>query len=188
MCILPAFQCLLNFKKAQERSSILWKILSTTHIHVHVCTHTAKSSKTSKKSKKKQTAHTAVHSPDHTHLTFGHHKTIIATLALLPHLQAHSTHTLSTNAPSDQSESAEGVGGACKSDAIARGMRAGLDARMDLLLVGLGGGALPMFINKCIPNVSCYGFMSVCISHTRLSIVSTHTHTHIQTHTHTYTR
>ena len=78
------------------------------------------------------------------------------------------------------------MGEACKSEAKARGMGEGPDARIDLLLIGLGGGALPMFINKCIPNVCCYGFMSVCISHTRLSIVSTHTYTHTHTHTHMY--
>ena len=99
--------------------------------------------------------------PDHTHLTFGHHKAIIATLALLPHLQAHSTHTQSTDTPSDQSESVEGVEGACKNEARAGGMRESLDVRMDLLLVGLGGGALPVFINKCIPNVCCCGFVRV---------------------------
>ena len=127
---------------------------------MHMCTHTqtAKSSKTSKKSKKKQTSHTAVLTPDHTHLTFGHHRAIIATLALLPHLRTHSTHTQSTDAPSDQPESAEGVGGACKGEARAGGTGLDVDAQMNLLLVGLGGGALPMFINKCIPNVSCCSF------------------------------
>jgi hypothetical protein len=116
--------------------------------------HTAKSSKTSKKSKKKQTAHTAMLTPDHTHLTFGHHKVIIATLALLPQWQACSTHTQTTDAPSNQSESAEGVGGAYKGAAGARTLGDGINAPIKLLLVGLGGGALPMFINKCIPNVS----------------------------------
>ena len=33
--------------------------------------------------------------------------------------------------------------------------RGGTGHRIDLLLVGLGGGALPMFVNKCIPNVKC---------------------------------
>ena len=92
--------------------------------------------------------------PDHTHLTFGHHKAVIATLALLPQLQAHSTHTQSTDDPSNQSESAEGVEEACKSASQAGGAGESIDARMKLLVVGLGGGALPMFINKCIPNVS----------------------------------
>ena len=97
--------------------------------------------------------------PDHTHLTFGHHKAIIAALALLhvhvPHLQPHSAYPQSTDAPSDLSGPAERVEGACKSEARAKGMGEGLDAEMNLLLIGLGGGALPMFINKCIPNVSC---------------------------------
>jgi hypothetical protein len=53
-----------------------------------------------KNQKKKQTAHTAMLTPDHTHLIFGHHKAIIATLALLPQWQP---HTQSTDAPSDQS-------------------------------------------------------------------------------------
>ena len=129
-------------------------------------THIAKSSKISKKSKKKQTAHTAALTPDHTHLNFGHHKAIIATLALLQHLLAHPTHTPSAAAPSSHS-TAEG---ACKSEAEDR-QTGDLSAQMDLLLVGLGGGALPMFISKCIPNVSCCGFVHI-----------THTHTH----THTY--
>ena len=63
----------------------------------------------------------------HTHLTFGHHKAIITTLALQPHLQARSTHTQSIDAPSDQSESVEGVGGACKSEARAGGTGEGFD-------------------------------------------------------------
>ena len=33
---------------------------------------------------------------------------------------------------------------------------------IDLLLVGLGGGALPMFINKRIPNVS-FLLSTMCI-------------------------
>ena len=92
---------------------------------------------------------------DHTHLTFGHHKAIITTLALLPHLLTHFTYTA---APSDQSESVEGVGGACKSEA--REVR-GLDTWMNLLLIGLEGGTLSMFINKCIPNVR-YNALCVC--------------------------
>ena len=88
--------------------------------------------------------------PDHTHLTFGHHKAIIAALALLPQLQI-------TGTSCDQSEPAEGVEGACKSASKAGRAGEGVDARMKLLVVGLGGGALPMFINKCIPNVSCCG-------------------------------
>ena len=90
--------------------------------------------------------------PDHIHLTFGHHKAIIAALALLPHLKSHSAQTQSTDAPSDQSELVERVGGACKSEARAG---EGFDAQLNLLVIGLGGGALPMFTNKCIPNVSC---------------------------------
>ena len=128
---------------------------------MHTHTHTAKSSKTSKKGKKKQTAHTVVLIPDHTHLTFEYHKAIIATLALLPHLLTQSTHTPSSDAQSGQSESVEGVGGACKSEAGARRTGEGLDARMKLLLIGLGGGALPMFINKCIPNVSGCSYVPV---------------------------
>ena len=127
------------------------------HVHTHI---TAKSSKTSKKSKKKQTAHTAVLTPDHTHLIFGHHKTIIATLALLPHLLTHFSHTPSTATSISQSESVEAVGGACKNEAGARQTGVALDAQMNVLVVGLGGGALPMFINKCIPNVRCCGFVS----------------------------
>ena len=99
--------------------------------------------------------------PDHTHLTFEYHKAIIATLVLLPHLLTQSTHTPSSDAQSGQSESAEGVGGACKNEARTGRTGEGLDARMNLLLVGLGGGALPMFVNKCIPNVS--GCSYVCV-------------------------
>ena len=128
----------------------------------HAHSHTAKSSKTSKKSKKKQTAHTAVLIPDHTHLTFGHHKAIIAALALLPHLLPHSAHPQGTDAPSDLSEPAEKVGGACKNEVQAKGTGEGLDVEMNLLLIGLGGGALPMFINKCIPNVSCRLLLYTC--------------------------
>ena len=149
--------------------SLFWKIcqyvyspllvyLHDMYLYMYVCahmhTHTAKSSKTSKKFKKKQTTHTAVLTPDYTHLTFGHHKAIIAALALLPHLLPHSAHPQSTtDIPFDRSESAEGVGEACKHEAKA----IGLESWINLLLIGLGGGALPMFINKCIPNVSCYG-------------------------------
>lgn len=39
----------------------------------------------------------------------------------------------------------------------------GFDAQMNLLLVGLGGGALPMFINKYIPNISGYSCATVCV-------------------------
>ena len=152
VCVLSVFQCLLNGYTCRSSNLTLLAKLSTLYMH------TAKSSKTSKKGKKKQTAHTAALTPDHTHLTFGHHKTIIAVLALLPHLLTHSTHAA---APSDQSESLEGVGGASKSEAGAGGREEGLDTQMNLLLIGLGGGALPMFINKCIPNVS--GFSCVFV-------------------------
>ena len=133
-----------------------------------------------KKSKKRQTAHTAVLTPDHTHLISGHHKVIVATLALLPQLQAHSTRTQSTDAAADQLKLAEGVVGAYKGAARTGGMaEEGLDAQqMKLLLVGLGGGALPMFINKCIPNVSCCDFtctcISMCISQCHVCIVTTY--------------
>ena len=140
-------------------------MFSSTCVHVCACTHIAKSSKTSKKSKKKQTAHTAALTPDHTHLNFGHHKAIIATLALLQHMLAHSTHTPSTAAPSSHSEITEG---ACKSEVGV--IRTGdLGAWIDLLLVGLGGGALPMFISKCIPNVSFCCFVHITHTHTRVA-------------------
>ena len=129
-------------------------LLMYTHTHIH--------SKTSKKSEKKQTTHTTVLTPDHTHLTCGHHQAIIATLALLPNLLTQSTRTQSTAAPSSQSETEERGGGACKSEIGGTGTCS--------VVVGLGGGALPMFINKCIPNVSCCGFV----------------HTHMHTRAHLY--
>ena len=123
--------------------------------------------------------HTGVLTPDHTHLTFGHHKVIIAALALLPQLQTCCTCTQSTDNPSDQSKSAMGVGEACKSASKAGGMPEGVDPQqMKLLVVGLGGGVLPMFINKCIPNVSYCGFymtvhVYLCAYH--MYVLSQHT-------------
>ena len=46
----------------------------------------------------------------------------------------------------------------------------GISAEMKLLVVGLGGGALPMFINKCIPNVSCCG-LCLCLSYVLLALM-----------------
>ena len=136
-----------------------------------------KSFRTSKKSKKKQpTAHTAVLTPDHTHLTCGHHQAMIASLALLPQLLAQSTHTPSTAASTSQSVT---EGGACKSEA------GGMGVRIDLLLIGLGGGALPMFINKCIHNVSYRG-LCMCTYNHACVCVCVYTHTRARTHTHTH--
>lgn len=116
-----------------------------TYIHTH-CTIVAKN-KTSKRSKKKQAAHSvALLTPDHTHLTFGYHKAIVAALALLPCLSVDASA-----APSDQSESVKGANGARRTTC---GGEEVISHQMNVLVVGLGGGALPMFINKCIPNVS----------------------------------
>ena len=114
----------------------------------------AKGFKTSKKSKKKQTAHAmAGHSsttPDHAHLTSGHHQAIVATLALLPYLRTCNQSVTTSASPQDQPGTEEEGGAACKSSAGGTG-----DGHwINLLLVGLGGGALPMFVNKCFPNVS----------------------------------
>ena len=58
-----------------------------------------------------------------------------------------------SSSPSGQLEqSGKGKGGACKDGCF------GERQQMDLLLIGLGGGALPMCVNmsiKYIPNVSC---------------------------------
>jgi hypothetical protein len=74
------------------------------------------------------------------------------------------------------------VGGASKSVARAGGMGEGFDAQqMKLLLVGLGGGALPMFINKCIPNVSYCDLLvhvRVCACACCTHVLSVHVHTH----------
>ena len=130
------------------------KINRMNNIHCCFCTHlfgAAKHSKSSKKSKKKQPS--AYHTSsviDHTHLTFGHHQAIVASLALLPNLQ---TFTDPSNTASSSQLEAEERGEALKCSTMTEG-RGG--HRIDLLLVGLGGGALPMFINKCIPNVSFF--------------------------------
>ena len=90
---------------------------------------------------------------DHTHLCFGYHHAIVAALSLLPRLQSTVTSDLS---PDPQRSREEGGalnerGGACKSEAEMIGEDG---QRIDILIVGLGGGALPMFLSKCIPNVS----------------------------------
>lgn len=118
-------------------------------------------SKPPKKSKKKQHTHHTSTIFDHTHLIFGHHQAIIASLALLPCVQKLSVSTSSL--PSRRLEpSKEEKGGAYKGDFCETG---GEGHRMDLLLIGLGGGALPMFVNKCIPNVSCCFVLCVIMCH-----------------------
>lgn len=108
----------------------------------------AKTSKTSKKSKKKQVAHlTAPVVVDHTHLCFGYYHGIVAALSLVPYLRSTKSDSSSGQPKTDER------GGACNSEA---GETGGESPRFDLLVVGLGGGALPMFLSKCALNVSLY--------------------------------
>ena len=72
---------------------------------------------------------------------------MIVSLALLRSPQ--TSFSLTSTTSSDQLTAEEGSG-ACKS--VPGEMKGGV-GQMDFLLVGLGGGALPMFLNKCIPNV-----------------------------------
>ena len=90
---------------------------------------------------------------DHTHLCFGYHHAIIAALSLLPCLQSTATSDLSPDPQRtrEKREAPSERGGACKSKAELIGEDG---QRIDVLIVGLGGGALPMFLSKCIPNVS----------------------------------
>ena len=124
--------------------------------YIYLC-----AAKTSKKSRKKQHAHHISTTFDYAHLTFGHHQAIIASLALLPCLQKH--YVGSSSPPSGRPEqSGKEKGGPCKGKFGETGSEG---HRMDLLVIGLGGGALPMFVNKYIPNVSClflyrYGVVS----------------------------
>jgi hypothetical protein len=62
----------------------------------------------------------------------------------------------------------------------ARTVGDGVNAPMKLLLVGLGGGALPMFINKCIPNVSHRGL------HVHVHVCPCACRTRGLSHTHAY--
>lgn len=55
--------------------------------------------------------------PDHTHLMFGYHQSIISSLVMIEKLMQNPTGGVAT------------------------------------LLIGLGGGALPMFLHKCFPQV-----------------------------------
>ena len=136
-------------------------IYVTSDIDITWNTHTcvAKTSKPSRKSKKKEHAHHSSTNFDHAHLAFGHHQAIVASLALLPCLQEHFVG--SSSSPSGRPEqSGEEKGGPFESDF---GQTEDDGHQLNLLLIGLGGGALPMFVNKYIPNVSCLFFVHVIV-------------------------
>ena len=127
-------------------------MISYTH-HTFPHSFIAKSSKMSKKSKKKHCSYQTTTVVDHTHLTFGCHQAFIASLALIRSLQA--SYSLTSPTSSSQIEN-EVKGGACNivTSGPGAGVMNGGVGPVNFLLVGLGGGAFPMFLNKHIPSVS----------------------------------
>ena len=70
------------------------------------------------KPKKKSRKKLLPREPDHSHLTCGHHRAIVASLSLLPLVR--------------------------------------VEGRLTVLVVGLGGGALPMYIHKHVDKVNSH--------------------------------